>query len=282
MLFGTRRWSALLTCSDEELAGAAARVLGGLWVDVPELPSPSATFDLVRDGRGYSLTVEGEQWSRWPEPGPALADLHWSIIDTAFRSRPGTMAFHAGVVELEGARILIPGDTEHGKSSLVLAACQAGALYGGDDLAWLDLNTRSVIPFPIALTLSRQAVERFGRGLSDATFLQASVERDEGIERRYYLSPGRFSGGIAREGSLAAVVIRHPPYSVKAELKRLGLGEGLRRLYYHAQFRWEERAEVFQHMGWMMEQVPVYEAVGEAENVVSMLPQLVGSRQSRD
>jgi hypothetical protein len=59
---------------------------------------------------------------------------------------------HAGVVEWNGAAILIPGRTYTGKSTLTLALVQAGARYYSDEYAVIDESGR-VHPFPRPLSI---------------------------------------------------------------------------------------------------------------------------------
>jgi hypothetical protein len=59
---------------------------------------------------------------------------------------------HAGVVGWKGKAIVIPGRSHSGKSSLVTALVQAGAVYYSDEFAVLDERGR-VHPYPIPLAL---------------------------------------------------------------------------------------------------------------------------------
>lgn len=276
MLFGTRRWSARLLCNDLELERQAVALLGWVGRDIADLPPPSSTFELIREPEGVALQRNGEQWSTWSDTDSVLADLHWCLIHEAFRSPSGTLAFHAGLIEFDGVRILIPGDSEHGKSTLVLAACLEGARFGGDDLTWMELDSLSVLPFPLALALSTSGLERFGHGRLDQAFLKAEVERAEVTDHRCFLHPEVFSNGPVLEGRLSAIAIRQIGRWKEPELKRLAPAEGLRRLYPYIQFRWEERTEVFGAMGELVEKTPVYEVTGEAEHIAVLLRERLG------
>ncbi len=277
MLFGTRRWSAELESPDRELAEMAARIMGMLDIDSTCLPSPSVKFGLERGEKYCTLHIEGELWSEWPQPELIMADFHWAIIDAAFRSSPGTMAFHAGAFELEGWRFMVPGLSEHGKSSLVLAACRQGALFGGDDLTWLDLDDGSIIPFPMAMALSDDGLVQFNDDLSGASFLSALVDREGKTERRNYLDPAFFSSGAMDSGPLSSVILRRPPFDEEGRLERLDPGDALLELYRHTQFNWNERIEVFRQMGTVAGEVPVFSAAGRKEDLIELLKEMIRS-----
>lgn len=277
MLFGTRRWSAELESSDSELAEMAARIVGMLDKDSTRLPSPSVKFGLERSEKYCNLYIEGELCSEWPQPELIMADFHWAILDAAFRSSPGTMAFHACAFELDGWRFMVPGLSGYGKSSLVLAACRQGALFGGDDLTWLDLDDGFIIPFPMAMALSDDGLAQFGEDLSGASFLSALVERDDKTECRNYLDPARFSSRIMGSGPISSVILRHPPFDEEGRLERLDPGDALRELYRHTQFNWDERIEVFQQMSAVASEVPVFSAAGRKEDLIELLKEMIRS-----
>ncbi len=280
MLFGTRRWSAELESSDRELTEMATRIVGMLDKDTTSLPSPSVKFGLERSEKYCTLLIEGELWSEWPQPEFIMADFHWAILDAAFRSSPGTMAFHAGTFELDGWRFLVPGSSGHGKSSLVLAACQQGALFGGDDLTWLDLDDGSIIPFPMAMALSDDGLAQFGDDLSEASFISVLVEREDKTECRNYFNPAQFGSKIMDSGPISSVILRHPPFDEEGRLERLDPGEALIELYRHTQFHWDERIEVFQQMGAVAGEVPVFSAAGCKEDLIELLKEMIRSENN--
>ena len=275
MLFGTRRWSAELESSDPELAEMAGCIVGMLDKDSSRLPSPSVKFELERSEKYCTLHIGGELWSEWPQPELVMADFHWAILEAAFRSSPGTMAFHAGTFELDGWRFMVPGFSGHGKSSLVMAACQQGALFGGDDLTWLDLDDGSIIPFPMAMVLSDDGLAQFGDDLSGAFFLSALVEMEDKTECRNYFDPAHFSSKIMDSGPLSSVILRHPPFDEEGRLERLDPGDALIELYRHTQFIWDEKIEVFQQMVAVAGEVPVFSAAGCKEDLIELLKEMI-------
>ena len=66
---------------------------------------------------------------------------------------------HAGVVELDGAAVVLPGRSGAGKTTLVAALVRAGATYYSDEMAVFDTEGR-VLPFARALRLRDGATRR--------------------------------------------------------------------------------------------------------------------------
>jgi hypothetical protein len=70
---------------------------------------------------------------------------------TAFRAQD-CLFVHAGVVGWQGQAIVIPGRSFAGKTTLVKALVEAGAIYYSDEFAVLDKQGR-VHPYPLPLSL---------------------------------------------------------------------------------------------------------------------------------
>jgi len=62
---------------------------------------------------------------------------------------------HAGVVQWNGQAVVVPGRTETGKSSLIMALVRAGGKYFSDEYAVLDREGR-VHPYPKTLSQRRE------------------------------------------------------------------------------------------------------------------------------
>ena len=275
MHFGTSKWSALLICPDEGLRGAAGSLLGGLSPGARDLPPPTTTFTLTRDGHDFRLSVGEEEPRIWPDQEQVLVDLHWNILNSAFQRRAGVVSIHAGLVDWGTGGVLITGDSEYGKTTLVLATCRAGALFGGDDLTMFDPGTLEAIPFPITAKLTSLEEDHLDRGAEYPVLLRAAVEGNAGIEYRSFFNPAGTGGGIAGDGLLSAIIIRNPRFTCRAELNRITPAAGLQRLFGQVQIHREDRVDAFEGLSTMMERVPVFEAVGEAEDLVELIPECI-------
>ncbi len=73
------------------------------------------------------------------------------LIDEGLVKRiTGLTAVHAGVVELGGRALLLPGSTKSGKSSLVAELLRHGAVYFSDEYALIDAQGRAH-PYPSSI-----------------------------------------------------------------------------------------------------------------------------------
>jgi hypothetical protein len=100
----------------------------------------------------HLLYVDGAQAARSLEL-PAVVDIFAGRAQVAVAEHARRRLFvHAGVVEWNGAAILMPGRTFTGKSTLTLAFLRAGARYYSDEYAILSANGL-VHPFPRPLSI---------------------------------------------------------------------------------------------------------------------------------
>lgn len=79
--------------------------------------------------------------------------LLWHLNQRVMAETRSSVAVHAGVVSLNGRGVVIPGDADAGKSTLVAALVADGFDYLSDEGAMLDLVTGEVCPYPRAISL---------------------------------------------------------------------------------------------------------------------------------
>lgn len=121
----------------------------------------SAGAQVVRPGAEELIaTVDGDELIRSTDSGSVLQSLERHLHLHVAEHAPRRVFVHAGVVAWNGKAIVIPGTTYSGKSTLVAALVQAGAIYYSDEFALVDGAGR-VHPYlkPIQL--------RDGRGVPD-------------------------------------------------------------------------------------------------------------------
>jgi hypothetical protein len=96
----------------------------------------------------YDVVGPGGRVTRWASrPDRALLELRAEIKYHLALVAPSTMFVHAGVVEIGGRALMVPGTTRSGKTTLVAALVRQGAAYLSDDLAPIDGRGR-VHPYP--------------------------------------------------------------------------------------------------------------------------------------
>lgn len=107
--------------------------------------SDDAVFHLTRDGVAVRSSRSLAEIS-----GELESDMHFHV---ALAARD-FLFVHAGVVQWKGRAVVVPGRTETGKSSLIMALAQAGAEYYSDEYAVLDHEGR-VHAYPKPLSQRR-------------------------------------------------------------------------------------------------------------------------------
>ena len=103
------------------------------------------------------------------------ADLRLHVASHA----PEHVFIHAGVVAVGGRAVVIPGRSFTGKSTLVAALVQSGAVYYSDEYAVLDAQGR-VHPFARHLSL-REPQQRRGRRVDPASLAAADAAERVGV-----------------------------------------------------------------------------------------------------
>ena len=112
----------------------------------PQSGSDDTKYQLTRDGVAIEPSRSLSKVSRELE-----SDMHFQV---ALAARD-FLFVHAGVVQWKGQAVVVPGRTETGKSSLVMALVNAGGEYFSDEYAVLDREGR-VHPYPKPLSQRRE------------------------------------------------------------------------------------------------------------------------------
>jgi hypothetical protein len=126
-------------------------------------PSPLVdklyTLIVTIDGANYLLYDEAGEIARTTELDRMLLLLDASIRRYIGTSVEDLLFVHAGVVAWSDRAIVIPGRSYTGKTTLVAALVQAGAVYYSDEYAVFDLNGL-VHPYPRHLSVRQGSGDR--------------------------------------------------------------------------------------------------------------------------
>lgn len=141
-----------VTFGDAELEGVVDEILPP--GRTPCTAGASAgRFGLSRIGEdSYEVTFAG-----FPSLAHATLDVALTMLDAQMRlfiaaNARDWLFVHAGVVALDGRALVAPGDSFTGKTTLVRALVNAGAMYYSDEYAVLDEAGR-VHPYPRPLSI---------------------------------------------------------------------------------------------------------------------------------
>jgi hypothetical protein len=138
---------AELVSDDPALVEAARATLPPGWVAADG--EPSVCFGVWTDGL---VTVNDAQAAWVPDRAAALLRLGAVVRHHVATEAPSFTFVHAGVVEVGGFAIVIPGRTYTGKSTLVAELVRLGARYLSDEYAVID-GAGLVRPFAKPLSI---------------------------------------------------------------------------------------------------------------------------------
>ena len=148
-----------VTCDSPEVSARLPEVLPPTYTEIP-VGAEAEEFALVSEGRGAYTFTRGDS------PVSSDVDLEFGItlLQTQVRLFIGLnaadrMFVHAGAVAIGGRAVIFPGRSFSGKTSLVAAFLEAGAVYLSDEFAVLDVDA-NVHPFPTPLSLRHGEDER--------------------------------------------------------------------------------------------------------------------------
>lgn len=105
-----------------------------------------------RDASGWSLRDAAGGEERWADVEELATALERRVRAEVALLAPGHVFVHAGVVELDGGAVIIPGYTHTGKTTLVGELLRAGCGYVSDEYAVLDAQG-VVTPYPRPLSV---------------------------------------------------------------------------------------------------------------------------------
>lgn len=148
---------AEVVSDDPNLLDEAEAMLPPGWR--PAAGSPGVRFGLWSDGL---ITIDGARVERSPSRGARLLKLGAIVRHHVAAQAPAHTFVHAGVVDVGGCGIVIPGRSYTGKSMLVAELVRLGATYLSDEYAVLDDGGR-VHPFPKPLSIRGGLDDPLGR-----------------------------------------------------------------------------------------------------------------------
>ena len=156
LIFESFELVAELVTDRRELLVAAAHTLPPGWQESQS--EATVRFGLWEEG---SITVDGVETHRDADRASSLLRLGSVVRHHLATEAPSHVFIHAGVVEVEGCGIVIPGPTGTGKTTLVAELLRLGATYVSDEYAVVD---PSGLIHPFAKPLSMRTGHQQGFG----------------------------------------------------------------------------------------------------------------------
>ncbi len=127
----------------------------------------------TRDGkslrRRYEVWADGvKRFTVW-NVDEIVPHIEWAINWQIMLFHPRFYLVHAGVVEIDGAGVILPAAPGSGKTTLTAGLIARGARYLSDEFAMIDPETLRLQPYPKALCVkegSFEVLDRLGAGMS--------------------------------------------------------------------------------------------------------------------
>jgi hypothetical protein len=228
-----------LVTDDAALDARVLEILPPGWRPCP--PSDQATsFALRHDGDdSYEITVGGTVLM-----DQGSLDVALGMLDSHIRLHIGAHAtdwtfVHAGAVALGGRALVIPGESFSGKSTLVKALVERGAVYYSDEYAVLDRHGR-VHPYPRPLRM-RMATARQDHDVAGLGAVAGTTDAEIGVVAvTRYRPDGEWQPTTLPRGHGATLMLAHV---VAAHLRPRGSLRALTRAIQGATVLQSDRGE---------------------------------------
>lgn len=178
-----------------------------------QILDPGHLYRLESNGGPGRFTCRRRRSGEFEYDGVCDAEtlLQSSILTTVAEAGDDWNLFHAGVVRLGEAGIVLAGGSETGKTTLTLELVRKGCGFLSDEIACIEPDSMLLQPFPRKLNLRPASRELLGLDLGEADVVSVDIEQ---------LYPGTLSGpcrpahlfllrGIADEPHLAPISRTH-------------------------------------------------------------------------
>ncbi|MGB8276295.1 MAG: HprK-related kinase A [Alphaproteobacteria bacterium] len=246
-----------------------ARVVHFLYGDFPLVEDAPADFD-VRVELAHGIrrlvrpTIAFFADGRAPfHPFPrrlSLPLLEWGLNWCIYGQPQRYLVFHAAAVERRGAALILPGDSGSGKSTLCAGLVARGWRLLSDELALLDLDTRTLIPIARPVSLKNESIEVMQAFAPDARLGPEFADTRKG--RLKHMRPPADSVRRTAEPARPAW-IAFPAFKPGAgnALAAVPKAEALMRVAEHALNRGPFGIPGFEAVAWLAESCGCYDLV---------------------
>jgi hypothetical protein len=227
----------------------------------------AGTWDIYLDGRRWLDNVAEGAVLPW------LLTLMFVRYSAALQER---LLFHAAVVGKGERMVLLPGEAGRGKTTLAaVLAARDGWTFFSDELAVLDVNTLTVAPFLLPMSIKPGSVAAL-EGTYPGLAALSVYPRSDGKQVRYLLPPvaSRPVGGA--EGKVHCLVFPSFREGGQNRCEALGKEAALQRLVRTGSSSRELSEQDVAAMIALVEERPCFDLVfSETDAAVAVLETLV-------
>ena len=147
-------YSFVVECDEDGIADSVFAVFGGLpSVAQEHIDDRAAKYQVHHESAGFRVVNPDGAEVVLPAQDDVLFHIDKHLTIALQLQRPDLLFLHAAVVSGCGYAAVIAAPSGTGKSTLTLALARRGFMYLSDELAPIDVEMRSVLPFRHALCL---------------------------------------------------------------------------------------------------------------------------------
>lgn len=247
--------------------------LQDLFADLP--PVNDAKHRYVIDGPDdlgrFVARRDGDDIGPAGEAHRAFALLLWSINRGVIEGARDLVLMHAGGVEIAGNGVLLPGDMEVGKTTLVTGLLRAGAAYLSDEAVGIGFDDDRMRGYAKALSLDPGSWPLF----PDLRPI-VSEEVEPFLPHQWQVRASSLPGVEVREHAAPGAIVlpRYVP-TAPTQVRRLEAAEALPQLAACVFPAHRDRRTTLRRIGRLLDHVPCYQltysAIGSGVEVVMAL-----------
>lgn len=163
-------------------------------------------FELQVDDRDHGAPIASRPL--------AFAQLVWEINQLVVRAPSPYLLVHAAAGGLDGRAVVMVGPSGAGKSTLVAALAARGWGYLTDEVAAIELDTATVVPYPKPIALDASACRLLGIGTD------GDREGDRSV--KVPIALGMLGGSVAPRSRVAALALVQVAASDRPAVRPLG------------------------------------------------------------
>jgi Coenzyme PQQ synthesis protein D (PqqD) len=216
---------------------------------------PAITFQVVRINGRLSLFSDGHFFAEEPEASAARAVLLQEIARAAQPTTDWLALLHAGACGTDASCVIMPADTNVGKTTLTAALVHSGLHFLSDDSAAIDRNTMRVAPMPFALMVREGSWPVLNSRFPELA--SAPIYERNGWRVRFLAPPeNKLGSGVPAK---CLLFIEYRP-GAATSLEPLTAFESLLRLQKSGFWVPHDRDSIGAFLSWM-QSIPAYYAV---------------------
>ena len=241
-----------LAAGDEEIAAEIEPRLAHLECGDQ---SCAVTFQLLKDNDRIKLIKDGMFLAEAPEVNAARAILFLELTGVAHPEADWLTALHAGACGTSAACVIMPADTNAGKTTLTAALMHSGLHFLSDDSAAIDRHTLRVAPMPFALMVREGSWPILASRFPE--LVSAPIFERNGWRVRFLAPPeNKLGAGVPAK---CLLFIEYRP-GAPTSLESLTPFEGLLRLQKSGFWVPHNRESLAAFLSWI-QSIPAYHAV---------------------